>query len=326
MRDAYERHLAAVTPGLYESQYLKANSPANDQAFWIKHNLLVPPEGGGVGEFWLIWFQRGEVPRVWKREVPAERLQLEPARIGLAGDQFRLDAQGCAGKIGDASWQLGFSGGLAPIFHFASERFYTASFPRKKLLTPAPNLQFDGTIELGEHRIEVKQWIGLRGHNWGREHAFAYAYGGCNVWDDGATDRVVDGFTARVRLVAGVLSPWMSGVVFRDGAREVDHNRKRDWFARGAIVEPRHWHVPYRDFSLDMEAGSEPYVGLRYRHPDGRESYCYNTKFAAVTVEDGARRHTSSSGELEVLYAHPLPGVALHPSDSWTQRDGDYHS
>jgi hypothetical protein len=325
MRDAYERHLAGITPGLYESHYLKANSPANDQAFWVKHNLLVPPGGGGIGEFWLVWFQRGERPLVWKREVPAERLELETSRIGLTGDQFHLDATRCTGKIGNAHWQLGLSGGLPPLYHFAAPGFYTAGFPRKKLLTPAPNLGFDGSITIGERTIQIDHWVGLRGHNWGKEHAFSYAYGGCNTWDDGATDRAVDGFTARVRLVAGVLSPWMSGVVYRDAARAVDHNRKRDWFAR-AVVEPRRWVLPYRDFSLEMDGGSEAYAGLRYRHPDGKESYCYNTKFAVVKVRDGDRVVTSQAGEHEVLYAHPLPAVPLHPSESWTQSDGDYQS
>src|SRR5438874_10402590 len=133
-RDAYERHLARDTPGLYESHYLKANSPDGSEAFWIKHNLLVPKTGAGIAEFWLVWFRRGEAPRVWKREVPAPELTLRDDAIGLAGDRFRLDAAGCEGQIGNAKWRFAFSGGLAPIFHYAYPAMYRGAFPKKKIL------------------------------------------------------------------------------------------------------------------------------------------------------------------------------------------------
>src|SRR5690242_5460575 len=100
-RDDYERHPARDQPGLYESHYLKANSGDNTEAFWIKHNLLVPPGGGGVAEFWLVWFRRGDAPRVWKREVPVSALTLSSTELALRGDRFRLDRTGCEGQIGD---------------------------------------------------------------------------------------------------------------------------------------------------------------------------------------------------------------------------------
>lgn len=326
-RDAFDRHLARDRPGLYESHYLKANSPDGQSAFWIKHNLLVPAgaPGAGVGEFWLVWFERGAAPRVWKREVPLADLTLRAETLGMGGDRFHFDAFGCTGQIAGASWRLAFSGGRAPLFHFASPRLYTAAFPKKKLLTPAPNLRFDGAIDVGGRSHEISSWLGLRGHNWGTEHAFAYAYGNCNQWDDGATDRAIDGFTARIKL-GPTLSPWLSSLVFRDGTDELSHNRFRDWLPRGASVSADAWRLPYRDLDLAMTTTPDAYVGLRYRHPGGRESYCYNTKFADVAVTARSRRLTSRNGELEVLFASPLPGVALHPTEGWTQRDGDYHS
>src|ERR1043165_5518329 len=105
-RDDYERHLARDQPGLYERHHLKANRRGGGEAFWIKHNLLVPPGGGGLAEFWLVWFRRGDAPRVWKREVPVSALTLSSTELALRGDRFRLDRAGCEGQIGDASWRL----------------------------------------------------------------------------------------------------------------------------------------------------------------------------------------------------------------------------
>ncbi|HWU90813.1 MAG TPA: hypothetical protein VN253_26285 [Kofleriaceae bacterium] len=323
--DLYDRYLARDRPGLYESHYLKANSPDDREAFWIKHNLLVPPQGGGIAEFWLVWFRRGEPPRVWKRERPVADLELGASDLSLRGDGFRLDRGGCEGQIGDASWRLRFSGGLPPLFHFGRPLLYRGPFPRKKLMTPVPNLQFDGTVALGPRTVTVARWIGLRGHNWGSEHAHTYAYGSCNRWDDGAPDRTVDGFTARIRI-GPALTPWLSSLVYRSGGSQIEKNRVRDWVNRAAIVEPRRWRLPYRGIELEMEGDEGQYAGLRYHHPGGKESYCYNTKFARVTVTLGANRVTSTSGEHEVLFPEPLPDIPLHPSAGWSQRDGDYQS
>src|SRR3977135_1176614 len=97
-RDDYERHLAQDQPGLYESHYIKANSNEGHEAFWIKHNLLVPPGGGGIAEFWFIWFRRGEAPWVGKREVPVGELTLSSTELALRGDRFRLGGGGRGGR------------------------------------------------------------------------------------------------------------------------------------------------------------------------------------------------------------------------------------
>ena len=68
------------------------------------------------------------------------------------------------------------------------------------------------------------------------------------------------------------------------------------------------------------------YAGLRYAHPDGRESYCYNTKSADVALTAGGRTYTSRQGELEVLFPEPLDGVPLHPTPGWDPGAGDYRS
>ena len=67
-------------------------------------------------------------------------------------------------------------------------------------------------------------------------------------------------------------------------------------------------------------------VGLRYAHPGGEESYCYNTKFADVEWTTPTDQYTSTLGELEVLTPEPVADIPLHPSPDWTQAQGDYRA
>ena len=205
---------------------------------------------------------------------------------------------------------------------------YAGGFPKKKLLTPAPNLTFDGSLAFGGERWEIEGWVGLRGHNWGTEHAHSYAYGAVNLWDDGPAgrDRVVEGFSAQIKLGARK-SPWLTAVVGRDP--DVRRNRLRHWLGAGSVELDRwsaRWRRPRNGAWLQMTADPRSYAGLRYDHPDGRQSYCYNTKFADVRWAVGDRRFTSRCGELEVLLPTPDPQIPLHPAEGWEPSQGDYRS
>lgn len=327
MTDDFERVITAVRPGLYESNYLKANAPDGSAALWIKHNTLRPLAGEGKGEFWIVWWERGRRPIVAKREVPWSALTLDAGALRLEGAGISLRPGAARGAIADLSWDLSLSGGLPPLFHLPYAWMYTAGFPKKKPMTPAPNLRFDGAVEVAGVRRVVDGWVGLRGHNWGTEHAHAYAYGSCNTWDDGATDRTVDGFTVRIRL-GGRPSPWLTSVVAR--SPDLDRTGLRCWLGAGTVTPTTWsaaWRAPHlRRAALYMTADPATYAGLRYAHPDGRESYCYNTKFARVTWEVGGRVCTSHAGELEVLFPEPLPEVPLHPTPGWDPGAGDYRS
>lgn len=322
MTDDFERFIAAKRDGLYESMYLKANSPDGRRGLWVKHNLLRPRFGAAIAETWLILFERDAAPIVAKQEHPwtLGRYDAEAVRFEVPG--VTLAPELAEGRLADLRWRLALSGGGAPLFHLPHAWLYRVPFPKKKLLTPAPRLRFDGEIEVGARRWAVDGWVGLRGHNWGTEHAHAYAYGNCQVWDDGAEDRVVDGFSASVKL-GGRPSPWLSAVVGRgpNWAR----NRIRDWRSACELTD-RAWSVRWADGALSMRADPATYAGLRYAHPDGRESACYNTKFADVRWETPRGVHTSRQGELEVLFPQPLPGIPLHPAAGWRATDGAYRS
>ena len=323
-RDRWERIITARSSGLYESNYLKANSPDGERGVWIKHNLMRPLTQDGYGEFWIVLYARGKAPIVAKREVPWAALEVDSRAILIRSGDIALSTKRAKGTIADLSWDLKLSGGLPPLFHLPHPWMYRTGFPKKKSLTPAPNLVFTGQIRVGDEIWEIDRWVGLRGHNWGKEHAHTYAYGNCNLWDDGA-DRTFDGFTAKIRL-GSRLSPWLSSVV--GVGPDVARNRMRDWFGAGS-VSAEHWALDFRGRSrvqLTMVTNPSAYAGLRYTHPDGSESYCYNTKFADTLWQVGSSLYTSRCGELEVLFPEPLDGIPLHPTPDWDAQKGDYRS
>ncbi len=321
-RDPHEHIISSRMTGIYESNYLKANSPDGRYGLWLKHNLLRPAAGPGIGEFWFILSRPDGPPVVAKREVDLHEVTLSDERVDIQHTTIRLAPDSALGTLADCHWSLRLSSADAPLLHFPWDWMYTASFPKKKAVTPAPHLRFDGEIRVGALAIPVKGWEGLRGHNWGREHAWTYAYGNCHLWSDG-TRRTIDGFSAKIKLAGGVKSPWLSTVVSRNP--DLTLNRPTSWFG-GVEVTPLSWTLRRPSSTLSMRAVSHRMVGLRYAHPDGEESYCYNTKFADVEWTTPTGHYTSTLGELEVLTPEPVADIPLHPSPDWTQAQGDYRA
>ena len=319
-RDPFERILSTETEGIYESNYLKANSPDGKHGLWIKHNLLRSTSGQGLAEFWFILSSPDAPPVVAKREIPIDKVRMSADAIEIHSQDISLTSTHAQGSIADCQWRLDLSGADVPLLHFPWDWMYTAGFPKKKAVTPAPHLLFTGTITVGDRQIDVTGWEGIRGHNWGREHAWTYAYGNCQLWDDGQR-RCIDGFSARIKLPGGFRSPWLSTAVAR--RPDLSLNRPGAWFG-GVEVSPTHWTLVRKNARLQMHTTPTRMVGLRYAHPDGTESYCYNTKFADVSWQVGSDIHTSTMGELEVLTPEPVEDTPLHPTADWSQSLGDY--
>ena len=329
MQDDYERVMCG--PGaraLYESNYLKANDPRGEGAFWFKYNLMAPkdPDIPRYGELWaVVWRGPGERPLVVKQEVPETLLQVSTERIELDLSSASLEPKRARGAIESdghrIAWDLSLSEGGQPLIHYPYPVLYRIGFPKKKLLTPRPQQIYHGVIEVDDVEVPVDGWVGLRGHNWGSEHAHSYAYGNANLWDQPG-EWAYDAFSARI-LLGRKLSPWLSVGVLRLAKDELRFNSPLRWINRSARVEFPSWSVTFKDSGVSLRTrwslDPEDVAGLRYLHPDGRVSYCYNTKYAHLELDLKRRndwdRRTSSKAELEFLTPVPIPGIPLHGSD-----------
>jgi hypothetical protein len=320
----YERIIAAEKDGIYESNYLKGNARDGSGAFWLKHNVLAPTAEAALpaaAELWCVLWLADEdwQPRVWKRAVPLEEVRLATDRVAIDAGIVRLDPSKAEGGLtGDpsVSWSLAIRDELPPLHHLASEWMYEKSFPRKKVVTGSPRAVFDGRFEFGDRTVDVDGWVGHRNHNWGTEHAERYVYGSCNVWGDGA-DLTIEGFTVKVRLAGPVRSPWLTLLRgMRDGRPYGDGTVWSMLRSHGRVEWPS-WTAYAGKRGADrmrLEMTLEPshVAGLRYLHPDGEVSYCYNAKDARVSFMLGRDVHRSQAGELEFLVPEPIEGIALH--------------
>jgi hypothetical protein len=329
MRDDFERVLCGPgARGLYESNYLKANDPSGRGALWIKYNLLAPVDESRprFGELWaVVWRGPGQRPVVVK-EIVAESDITTGAfelAIDMGGATLREDrALGHIDSEGhEISWDLRLEEGDSPLFHFPLPSLYRIGFPKKKIMTPRPRQVYRGSVTVDGRQVEVDGWVGLRGHNWGSEHAHSYAYGNANLWEQPGS-WVFDAFSARIQL-GPTLSPWLSAGVLRLPKSELAYNQPWRWMNRTAHVDFPSWSCTFRNSTSAARArwtlDPEDVVGLRYLHPSGRVSYCYNTKYATLELDlerQGLReQRVSHLAELELLTPTPIPGIPLHGDD-----------
>lgn len=315
-------------PGHVESYFLRANHPTRPLAIWLKATVLAPLDGPAVAESWFIWFD-GE------RGTTLAHKQTQPFSTALfsgegtraidieaGGLSFLLRAEGSArgtvpAPAGTARFALSWTRDESPLAQPLSilpwRLLRSGPFPRSKLLTPFPSLRFSGQVELPWGPETLKDWPGMQGHNWGKEHTFEYAWGQCLFPAD---DAMLEGFSARVR-VAGQTTPRLSALVVRRGARTFRFDTIFDAWRQRAEVSADRWSLALRstdgEATLEMDASKRPMVCLGYDNPNGEHSYCFNSKLAAVTLtvrpSDGASFtcHSAHGGALELLRREPDP-------------------
>jgi len=317
--------------GHVESYFLRANDPSRPRALWLKTTIFAPLEGPAEVESWLVLFDGARSVPVAGREtstlgpgafvatedgtrVAACRLAVDLAARGSARGAVRTAA-------GDARVELTWSPASSPVAGPLSllrpRLLREGPFPRSKLLTPYPYLVCSGHIEAAGERVLVDGWPGMQGHNWGREHAFEYAWGQCLFPRAGALpDVMVEGFSAKVR-VGGRLTPRVSCLVVRRGEEALRFDRLFDLWRQQAEVGADRWSLVMQgadgEARLEMDAAERPMACLGYRNPDGRASYCFNSKLASVRLRVQPRRgaafacESAHGGALEFLRHAPDP-------------------
>lgn len=289
----------AGQPGHVESYFLRANHPARPLALWLKATVLAPLEGPAVAEAWFIFFD-GEKGTTFAHRQTEPFPDASFAGVGApellaraAGLSLHLGPRGTArGRFAapegtatvDVAWERDPSPVGKPLSIYPYRLLRTGPFPKSKLLTPFPALRFSGRVLLPGGEVTLDGWHGMQGHNWGKEHAFEYAWGQCLFPED---DVMVEGFSGRVR-VAGRTTPRMSALVVRKGARTFRFDTLFDTWRQAAEVTQDTWSLTLRsadgEAHVQMDASGRPMVCLGYGNPNGELSYCFNSKLAKVTL------------------------------------------
>jgi len=225
------------------------------------------------------------------------------------------------GRCSEASWTLSWRSVEGELRHLSSPLLYHAPLPRTKLTSPAPLAHFDGRLELAGDVIEIRDWVGMVGHNWGAEHAERW------IWLHGvgfeqAPDAWLDVALGRVKLGRWTTSWVANGALSLDGRRY----RIGGLGARGLrVAETPHdctLLLPAEaGLRIEIQVTVPPHgaAGWRYADPDGGSHDVVNCSIAAlelrVTVRGQPSRalRTEHGGAYELGMRERDHGVPIAP-------------
>jgi hypothetical protein len=251
-------------------------------------------------------------------------------KAAVAGWAFEFGAVGAASAQISAQgtpvkFSLGWSeepGPWSKVLSLARHRaMREGPVPRFKLNTPHPALRLSGEVDVGCAKFDVTGWLGSQGHNWGKEHAVEYAWGQV-LFPAGPTgpDTFVEGGAGRMKI-GGRVTPSIASLVVRRGDREFHFDRVRDLTHHDSSASRERWALRIwgreGEARLRLEAGGRPMVCLAYPNPDGRISYCFNSKLAEALLEvkpthgEAFTCQSAHGAALEFLRGEPDPNYPV---------------
>ncbi len=307
--------------GHYESFYIKACHPSEPLGLWIRHTVHKRPGQPPQGSLWFTLFSPDGPGAVKETRADVGAGESEYIHVGDSVLGFGTAKGSAAGEGRAAAWDLTFDSATEPLFHLPRAWMYRAPVPRTKLLSPYPDARFSGTASFGDREVELVDWPGMIGHNWGAQHAERW------IWTHGAgfeedSSAWFDGALGRIKL-GPVTTPWIAnGVLFLDGER---HRLGGPEKARRTEVDERPdgatFTLPGKDLTVQGTVGAERdrFVGWVYADPDGSEHHTVNCSIAdmKLTVSrpgEGARTLTTAGGAAYELGMRERDhGMAIQP-------------
>lgn len=274
-----------LAAGHYESFYLKAADPAGGRALWLRYTVHKRPGEAPVGSLWATLFDE-DGPHAAKVSPPPE--DLRPGEAGyLHVGTSRISAEGATGEIpGLASWELTFAGNAPPFAYLPRPWMYTAKLPRTKALSLHPTIHVSGTATFGDRTVELRDWPGMVGHNWGAEHAERW------IWMHGTSfeqepEAWFDVTVGRLKLGPWT-TPWVAnGCLTVGGVRHrlggIERTRKTNV---DELPERATFTLPGKDVTVHGEIGAphKDVVGWIYSDPDGAQHHTAHSSVADLTL------------------------------------------
>jgi hypothetical protein len=311
--------------GHVESYFVKANDARGRRALWLNATIYASLHrpAHAVAEAWAIVFDREHEHVAVKDTVPiAEASFCSDALNVRVGDRLWLAPTETRGDITQGehkiSWSLRMEGDTRPLVMLPHPSMYAAPFPKLKLVSPMPDLRFEGTLTVDGRRTKVTAWRGMQGHSWGRGHADLYAWGHCNRWDQ-SEDVVVEAVSARMK-VGPVLTPTMTIVRVRHEGHDLPLATPAGLLRNRGEIHARRWFFRARHAGAmvegDFSAQTEDFAGLYYPDPNGHMTYCLNSKLAngRVRIDLPGREPlelTTRCAALELGTRDPIHGVRM---------------
>jgi hypothetical protein len=286
--------------GHYESFYIKATRPGGGLGLWIRHTVHKRPNGEPVASVWVTLFDaEADGPVATKLTVPASELSV-PAGGYIKVDGATLEPGLAVGDVTtdalSASWELTYTDDHEPFRHLPYEFLYNAPLPRTKFLSPYPSARFTGRAKIGDREIEVSDWPGMIGHNWGAEHAERWVWIEAAELDeaDGEGGGYFDMAVGRIK-VGPLTTPWIGNAMLElDGERHrlggFDRIRSTKVSERPTGCD---FSMSGRDIKVSGTVRSQPknFVAWIYADPVGPEHNTLNCSISDLELNVERKGH-----------------------------------
>jgi hypothetical protein len=277
--------------GHYESFYIKACSPNGGLGIWIRHTVHKRPKEPATASVWFTLFDaHADGPLATKVTVPAGELSWGEDFYIKVGDAVLADgsADGAIETSAlSASWELTFVDDAEPFYFLPRQWMYRTRLPKTKFLSPYPNALFSGRLVVADRAIDLNDWPGMIGHNWGSEHAERWVWMQATDFADRPRDTYFDAGAARIK-VGPLTMPWIAnGRLVMDGqehrlgglerirSTEINEQPTRcDFVLKGdGVVVRGNVSAPAKDF-----------VGWVYADPVGPEHNTLNCSISDMEL------------------------------------------
>jgi hypothetical protein len=202
--------------GHYESFYLKLVQPGGGRGAWIRHTVHKRPGQEATCALWFVLFDSSAAgPRAAKRQFGADQLSADAETYIRVADATLTEGRATGQVVTDAleaKWDLSFADSHEPFHHLPRDFLYRAPLPKTKFLSPYPDAVFSGRLEVGGEGIDVQDWRGMIGHNWGAEHAERWVWVQGSGFEGRSPEDYFDMAVGRIK-VGGATTPWVGNAM-----------------------------------------------------------------------------------------------------------------
>lgn len=313
------------SPGHYEVWYLTLNDPATGRGFWFRYTLEVPAASRRrppTAELWGFVFTAGAPASGAKETVP---LEWPPRGVMHVGERGRLEDGRATGSISGAAaggavlaWDLTWDPSPLALWHIPGWAG-RSRVPSTRVVSPNVAARFDGWVQLGDERLELRAAPGCQTHLWGRQHAARWAWAHCSAFqDDDAA--LVEAIWAVPLLARGRAAPGGPTLLYVEAGGERFACNAFPWLlrSRSRVDSPR-WELrgrtPAGRVRAVLEARPEEMAQVVYEDPDGAQAWCANSEIAwcALEVErpDGSFTRLESPGSAHVEFGAREPDARV---------------
>ncbi len=281
--------------GHYEVWYLTLNDPASRDGYWIRYTLEAPLDGQGE-PYAQLWFARFDAAGVAdgartfgiNRKFPIAAFVSpmpgagEPFSVTIGGNRLGHDsAKGAISGDGHAAeWDLRWTPAGKTLHQLPSFFYRGGGLAQTTVLSPNVDVVIDGTITVDGKRFDVRGARGGQTHLWGKKHAYAWAWGHCNAFDD-APRAAFEVLSVRLVRRGLKLPPMTVATLWLDGEEIVLNRLEQALLAPAYETSTGRYRFVARSFGERLEGEfscrPEDLVRASYHDPDGEASYCHNS-------------------------------------------------